>query len=180
MFGQNKIICVAGKNQCSIDFLRFISSIIIKKNILVLPSKSDKGADTWQPSLKKYANKGNNQFFTIKNNPNSISSSLLNRLFRPSAISVKKTQPHIHSDNRFQTSQHLRLRSDQEHQSSTVFRSRRTNKKNENDDAMKIIDSIVSRVSNDEKIEKRLSFKNMRKTTNSSENNILPGIRKLG
>ena len=52
--------------------------------------------------------------------------------------------------------------------------------KNENDDAMKIIDSIVSRVSNDEKIEKRLSFKNMRKTTNSSENNILPGIRKLG
>ena len=53
-------------------------------------------------------------------------------------------------------------------------------KKNENDDAMKIIDSIVSRVSNDEKIEKRLSFKNMRKTTNSSENNILPGIRKLG
>ncbi len=132
------------------------------------------------PSLKKYANKGNNQFFTIKNNPNSISSSLLNRLFRPSAISVKKTQPHIHSDNRFQTSQHLRLRSDQEHQSSTVFRSRRTNKKNENDDAMKIIDSIVSRVSNDEKIEKRLSFKNMRKTTNSSENNILTGIRKLG
>ena len=57
MFGQNKIICVAGKNQCSIDFLRFISSIIIKKNILVLPNKSDKGADTWQPSLKKYAKK---------------------------------------------------------------------------------------------------------------------------
>ena len=73
MFGQNKIICVAGMNQCSIDFLRFISSIIIKKNILVLPSKRDKGADTWQPSLKKYAKKHKytvvaiNELYKIKN-----------------------------------------------------------------------------------------------------------------
>tara|TARA_B100000459_G_C8580091_1_gene202846 strand:- start:25 stop:1224 length:1200 start_codon:yes stop_codon:yes gene_type:complete len=131
------------------------------------------------PSLKKYANQGNNHIFTIKNNPNSISSSLLNRLFRPSSISVKKTQSDNPS-NRFQTSQHLRLRSDQEHQSSTISRSRRTNKNIENDDAMKIIDSIVSRVSNDEKIQRRLNFKNMRKTTNPSENNKLLGIRKLG
>ncbi|MBK64866.1 MAG: hypothetical protein CMB47_05025 [Euryarchaeota archaeon] len=132
------------------------------------------------PSLKKYANQGNNHFFTIKNNPNSISSSLLNRLFRPSSISFKKTQSDSPSDNRFQTSQHLRLRSDQEHQSSTISRSRRRNKNIENDDAMKIIDMIVSGVSNDEKNQRRLNFKNMRKTTNSSENNKLLGIRKLG
>ncbi|MFL2958330.1 MAG: hypothetical protein ACJZ4Z_06035 [Candidatus Thalassarchaeaceae archaeon] len=131
------------------------------------------------PSLKKYANKGNNHFFTIKNNSNSISSSLLNRLFRPSAFSVKKPQSQRPSDNRFQTSQHLRLRSDQEHQSSTIYRSRRINKNIENYDAMEKIDSIVSRVSNDDQSQRRLTFKNMRKTTNS-ENNKLLGIRKLG
>jgi len=132
------------------------------------------------PSLKKYANKGNNHFLTIKNNPNSISSSLLNRLFRPSSISIKKIHSNSPSDNRFQTSQHLRLRSDQEHQSSTISHIRKKNKNIENDDTMKIIDSIVSRVSNDDKKQRKLTFKNMRKTTNTSENNKLLGIRKLG
>jgi hypothetical protein len=45
---------------------------------------------------------------------------------------------------------------------------------------MKIIDSIVSRVSNDDKNQRKLTFKNMRKTTNTSENDKLLGIRKLG
>ena len=73
MFGQDKIICVAGMNQCSIDFLSFISSIIKKKNILVLPSKRDKGEDMWQPSLKKFAKKHKykvvaiNELYKIKN-----------------------------------------------------------------------------------------------------------------
>ena len=44
---------------------------------------------------------------------------------------------------------------------------------------MEKIDSIVSRVSNDDQSQRRLTFKNMRKTTNS-ENNKLLGIRKLG
>ena len=55
MFGQNNIICIAGKNQCSIDFLQYISSKISKKNILVLPNKNNRLKDSWQPSLKKYA-----------------------------------------------------------------------------------------------------------------------------
>ena len=55
MFGQNKIVCIAGKNQCSIDFLKYISSKIPKNNILVLPNKNDLGKDDWQPSLRKYA-----------------------------------------------------------------------------------------------------------------------------
>ena len=73
MFGQNNIICLAGMNKCSIDFLKFISSIIIKKNILVLPSKRDNGVDTWQPSLRKYAKKHKykivniNELYKIKN-----------------------------------------------------------------------------------------------------------------
>ena len=38
---KNKIICIAGKNKCSIDFLKFTAKKL-KKNILVLPNKSDK------------------------------------------------------------------------------------------------------------------------------------------
>jgi len=48
-------VCIAGKNQCSIDFVKYISKKIKKKNILILPNKSDNGKDTWQPSLKKFA-----------------------------------------------------------------------------------------------------------------------------
>ena len=35
--------------------MNFISSLVPKKNILILPNKKDKGKDNWQPSLKKYA-----------------------------------------------------------------------------------------------------------------------------
>ena len=52
-----KKICVAGKNKCSIDIVAFILKKIGKKNLLILPNKSDKGIDGWQPSLKKYAKK---------------------------------------------------------------------------------------------------------------------------
>ena len=67
MFGQNKIFCVAGKNKCSIDFVNFISSLVPKKNILILPNKKDKGKDNWQPSLKKYAKIKKYKLINIKN-----------------------------------------------------------------------------------------------------------------
>ena len=57
MFGKNKIVCIAGKNECSIEFVKYISAYIPKKNILILTNKSDKGQDNWQPSLKKFAKK---------------------------------------------------------------------------------------------------------------------------
>ena len=50
-------ICIAGKNKCSIEFVRFVSKIIPKKRILILPNDSDNGKDSWQPSLKKFAKK---------------------------------------------------------------------------------------------------------------------------
>ena len=49
MCGQDKFLCIAGKNKCAIDFLKYISSVINKEKILVLPNKSDKGRDKWQP-----------------------------------------------------------------------------------------------------------------------------------
>jgi methionyl-tRNA formyltransferase len=65
MFGQDKIICIAGKNQCSIDFVKYISSKIPKKNILILPNKKDIGVDKWQPSLKKFAKKNHFKIIEI-------------------------------------------------------------------------------------------------------------------
>ena len=66
MYGKNKVICIAGKNQCSIDFLKFTAKKIKKRNILVLPNKSDKGKLTWQPSLRSYAEKNNFKITNLK------------------------------------------------------------------------------------------------------------------
>ena len=67
MFGQNKIICIAGKNECAIQFVKFISSIVPKRNILILSNKSDNGKDNWQPSLKKFARKNKYKLTKINN-----------------------------------------------------------------------------------------------------------------
>tara|TARA_Y100000590_G_scaffold461629_1_gene623666 strand:- start:1704 stop:2468 length:765 start_codon:yes stop_codon:yes gene_type:complete len=49
-------ICVAGKNKCAVDTVKYLLNSKIEKNkILVLPNDSDKGVDSWQPSLKKFA-----------------------------------------------------------------------------------------------------------------------------
>ena len=66
MYGKNEIICIAGKNQCSIDFLKFTAKKIKKRNILVLPNKSDKGKLTWQPSLRSYAKRNNFKITNLK------------------------------------------------------------------------------------------------------------------
>lgn len=66
MFGPNNLICIAGKNKCSIDFVKYISSKIPKKQILILPNKSDKSKDGWQPSLRKYAKKNKYKIATLE------------------------------------------------------------------------------------------------------------------
>ncbi len=67
MFGQDKVICIAGKNKCAIDFVKFINLVVPKKNILILNNKSDDGKDNWQPSLKKFAIKNKYKTIEIKN-----------------------------------------------------------------------------------------------------------------
>ena len=66
-------ICIAGKNQCSIDAIKILTKHeVAKKNIYILPNSNDKGQDGWQPSLKNYAlkNKLNivsiNELYKIK------------------------------------------------------------------------------------------------------------------
>jgi len=41
----NLYFCIAGKNECAINFVKFLSRKIIKKNILILPNDSDNGID---------------------------------------------------------------------------------------------------------------------------------------
>ena len=66
MFGQNKFVCIAGKNSCSINFVKFVKSQISKNKILILPNVNDKGEDSWQPSLKKFAIKNKFKLTTLK------------------------------------------------------------------------------------------------------------------
>ena len=49
-------ICIAGKNECSINAIKTLTKYkISKKNICVLPNTSDNGRNNWQPSLRKFA-----------------------------------------------------------------------------------------------------------------------------
>ena len=53
-------ICVAGKNECAVNAVKFLLYKKIEKSkILVLPNFSDKERNDWQPSLKKFAKKNN-------------------------------------------------------------------------------------------------------------------------
>ena len=55
MHGTNKTICIAGKNRCAIECLKYLIENYKNINILALPNKSDKGFDGWQKSFKKFA-----------------------------------------------------------------------------------------------------------------------------
>lgn len=48
-------ICVAGKNQIAIDGLQYIIDNHPCLELFFIPNKNDSGADSWQPSFKKYA-----------------------------------------------------------------------------------------------------------------------------
>ena len=49
-------ICIAGKNKCAVDAIKFLLHRKIEKNnLLILPNNNDTGRDNWQPSLKKFA-----------------------------------------------------------------------------------------------------------------------------
>ena len=59
-------ICIAGKNECSINAIKILTKYkISKKDIYILPNTSDNGQDGWQPSLKKFARKNKFKVVTI-------------------------------------------------------------------------------------------------------------------
>ncbi len=66
MHGNNKTICIAGKNQCSIDALKYLITNFRNIKILALPNKNDSGKDSWQKSFKKFAIKKKIKITTLK------------------------------------------------------------------------------------------------------------------
>tara|TARA_Y100000996_G_scaffold372067_1_gene320790 strand:+ start:582 stop:1340 length:759 start_codon:yes stop_codon:yes gene_type:complete len=68
MCGQNKVICIAGKNQCAIDALKYVVKRFKKKyKILALPNINDNGVNSWQKSFKKYCTKNKIKITKLKN-----------------------------------------------------------------------------------------------------------------
>lgn len=49
------VICLAGKNQISVDALRFMIDQGWHDNLVVCPNRTDSGVSTWQPSLIRFA-----------------------------------------------------------------------------------------------------------------------------
>lgn len=66
MHGKNKVICIAGKNQCAIDALMYVKKNFKKYKILSLPNKSDTGKDGWQKSFRKFSKKQKIKITTLK------------------------------------------------------------------------------------------------------------------
>ena len=66
MHGNIKTVCIAGKNQCSIDALSYLIKKFKDLRILALPNKSDNGIDGWQKSFKKFATKKKINITTIE------------------------------------------------------------------------------------------------------------------
>ena len=68
MHGVNKFICIAGKNQCAIDTLKYVLKKFKNKyKVLALPNESDNGKDGWQKSFKKFCKKKNIKITKVEN-----------------------------------------------------------------------------------------------------------------
>lgn len=60
------MICVAGKNQIAIDALAFLLQKLGKDKLCVIVNRTDDGVDSWQPSLKFYAQKNEIRIVELK------------------------------------------------------------------------------------------------------------------
>jgi len=60
-------ICIAGKNKCAVEAVKYLLFEKIEKNkILILPNSNDNGKNGWQPSLKKFAKSKNIKITNLK------------------------------------------------------------------------------------------------------------------
>ena len=90
-------ICIAGKNKCAVDAVKFLLYRKLSKDkILILPNHNDSGKDDWQPSLKKFAIK-NKIKITKPEKLYSIKQLFFFSLEYDKIINIKK----FHSENLF-------------------------------------------------------------------------------
>ena len=153
------------------------------------------------PALNKLASTmiGGNRVTSQNNGNKNFSTGWLSRLLKPSAgiqkiSDLRKGSPSsserrdLENSRRFQSSQHMRLRSDQDHQAQLGSRIRRLRKANKGTSAKDTLDSIVSRIASDkeepprslERSAEELRFNQLRPTSSKEDPHPLPGIRRLG
>ena len=129
----------------------------------------------------------------VKSESRPFSTGLLGRLLRPRgsinrAGNIVKVPDDEITTKRFQTSQHMRLRSDQDHQAEVGSRIRTMRRAMDSSTARDKLDSIVSKLSSGEEDSPRLleapedslRFSQLRPTSSEEDPHPLPGLRRLG
>lgn len=148
------------------------------------------------PALKNLAyNRGESRINFKGKNYENKNIGWLDKLLRPAFSRAQLNRnnvseigsPVLNKNIKFQTSQHLRLRSDQEHQSDVGVRIRKSQRINSNNSSQNAINKILLKISDKNHPEENtqsfgnnhLKFNQLRSTNSKSNNNLLPGIKKL-
>jgi hypothetical protein len=152
------------------------------------------------PALNRLASTmGSNRISLSNRGKGRFSAGWLGRLLRPSSAFPRAYPPsQVEGDvigkeggrglSRFQTSQHMRLRSDQSHQAEVGTRIRGMQSATGTSSARDALDSIVSRIASGEDFPPRLlegstnslRFNQLKPTSSEEDPHPLPGIRRLG
>jgi len=145
------------------------------------------------PALKGLASTMSGSSQTGASSTGGISGGWLSRLLRPgSSMRSRGSSDTAPIDDieteRFQTTQHMRLRSDQDHQADISARLRAMRKANHTSTARDKLDLIVSKVAgetgNDELLPDittdSLRFSQLKPTSSKEDPNPLPGLRRMG
>ena len=145
------------------------------------------------PALKGLASTMSGSSKTVASSAGGMSGGWLSRLLRPGS-SVRSREvgssgqiDEIETES-FQTTQHMRLRSDQDHQADISSRIRAMRKANHPSTARDKLDLIVKKVSGEEREDVLLSersndslrFSQLNPTSSKEDPNPLPGLRRLG
>ena len=145
------------------------------------------------PALKGLASTMSGSSQTGAPSTGGISGGWLSRLLRPggpmrSRVAGNEGQVDGIETERFQTTQHMRLRSDQDHQADISSRVRAMRNVNRPSTARDKLDLIVKKVSGDEREDAilpdrsndSLRFSQLNPTSSKEDPNPLPGLRRIG
>ena len=162
------------------------------QNLKELEVKAPKLED--YPALNRLASTmSRNRVSGSRSEKRGFSGGWLGRLLSPGTSQNRRRQSDKESANefqikRFQSSQHMRLRSDQDHQAEVSSMIRTIRSSSEPNTARDKLDEIVGKLSNDEEEPPRLlelstdnlRFNQLRATSSEEDPYPLPGLRRLG
>ena len=162
------------------------------QNLKELEVKAPKLED--YPALNRLASTmSRNRVSGSRSEKRGFSGGWLGRLLSPGTSQNRRRQSDKESANefqikRFQSSQHMRLRSDQDHQAEVSSMIRTIRSSSEPNTARDKLDEILGKLSNDEEEPPRLlelstdnlRFNQLRATSSEEDPHPLPGLRRLG